>query len=76
MKTLHAVCLPDTVCASVLEDLHLEEICPDDHRVSLVVPVHRGKCCILHNPPELPGEGQPEDSIVFFLVGHFWVWAL
>ena len=55
-ETLHTVCLEDPVCASVLEDLHLEEICLDDHRVSLVVPVHRGEGHILHDPLELPGK--------------------
>ena len=74
-KTLDAVCLKDPVHTSALEDLCLEEICLDDHCVSLV-PVHTGEGCILHNHPELPGEGQPEDGVVLFLVGCFWVWAL
>lgn len=65
----------DLVRASALEYLHLEEICLNDHCISLIVPVHRGEGRILHNPPELPGEGQPKDGIVLF-VGHFWVWDL
>ena len=88
-EALDAVCLKDLVHASALEYLYLEEICLDDHCISLIVPVHRGEGCILHNPPELPGEGQPEDGIVLFLFGHFrvqalwvqivmeaWIWAL
>ena len=75
-EAFDAVCLKDAVCTSVLKDLLLEEICFDDHRVSLLVPVHRGEGCILHDHPELPGEGQPEDGVVLFLVGCYWVRAL
>ena len=46
------------------------------HCVSLVIPVHRGEGHIFHNHPELPGEGESEDDVVLFLIGHFWVWAL
>ena len=38
--------------------------------------MHRGEGRILHDHPELPGKGQPEDGVVLFLVGCFWVWAL
>ena len=31
---------------------------------------------MLYDHPELPGEGQPEDSVVLLLVGCFWVRAL
>lgn len=51
-ETLHTVCLKDPVYASVLEDLRLEEICLDDHHVSLVVPVPEVKAAsfmILHS---------------------------
>ena len=58
-ETLDSVCLKDDLCASVLEDLPLEEICLNDHHVSLIIPVHRGEGHILHDHPELPGEGQP-----------------
>ena len=75
-ETLDAVCLKDPAHTSALKDLCLEEICLDDHCVSLVVPVHRGEGHILHDYPELPGEGQPEEGVVLFLVGCFWVWAL
>ena len=60
----HAVCLKDLVHASALEYHYLEKICLDDHCISLIVPVHRREGCILHNPPELPGEGQPKDGVV------------
>ena len=73
---LDAVCLEDPVHNSALEDLCLEEICLDDHCVSLVVLVHRGKDHMLYDHPELPGEGQPEDSVVLLLVGCFWVCTL
>ena len=63
---LDAVCLEDPAHASALEDLRLEEICLNDHHVSLVDPAHRGEGRILHDHPELPGEGQPEDSVVLF----------
>ena len=66
----------EMVHASALEYHYLEKICLDDHCISLIVPVHRGEGCILHNPPELPGEGQPKDGVVLFLFGHFWVRAL
>ena len=75
-EALYAVCLADLIHASLLEDLSLEEICLDYHHVSLVVPAHRGEGRILHNPPELPGEGQPKAGIVVILAGHFWVRAL
>ena len=75
MKVL-MLSVEDPVCAPMLEDLHLEEICLDDHHVSLIVPVHRGEGCILHDHPELPWEGQPEEGIVLFLIGCFWVQAL
>ena len=75
-EALDAVCLEGPVCAYALEDLHLEEISPDDHCVSLIIPVHRDEVRILHRHPELPGEGQPEDSIVLFLIGPYWVRAL
>lgn len=75
MKVL-MLSVEDPVCAPTLEDLHLEEICLDDHHVSLIVPVHRGEGCILHDHPELPWEGQPEEGIVLFLIGCFWVQAL
>ena len=65
-EALDAVCLEGPVCAYALEDLHLEEISPDDHCVSLIIPVHRDEVRILHRHPELPGEGQPEDSVVLF----------
>ena len=68
-EALDAVCLEDLVCTSALEDLCVEEICLNDHHVSLVIPVHRGEGVILHDPPKLPGKGQHED-------GCFWVWAL
>lgn len=70
-ETLDAVCLEDLVQASALEDFHLGEIYFDD----LIVPACRSEGCILHDPPELPGEGQPEDGIVLFL-SCFWVQAL
>ena len=72
-ETLDAVCLEDLVHASALEDLHPEEIFFDDHHVFLIVPARRSEGRILHDPPELPGKGQPEDV---FLLGHFWVQAL
>ena len=75
-ESLNAVCLEDPVCTSVLEDLRLEEICLDDYRVSLIVPVHRGEGRILHDHPELSWEGQPEEGIVLFLIGCFWIQAL
>ena len=75
-EALDAFCLKDLVLTSALEDLCLEEICLDDHHVSLIIPAHRGEGRIFHDPPELPGEGQPEDGVVLFLVGHFWLWAL
>ena len=75
-EALDAICLEGSVCTYALEDLRLEEISPDDHRVSLIIPVHRDEVHILHHHPELPGEGQPEDGIVFFLIGPYWVLAL
>lgn len=75
-ETLDAVCLEDLLHASALEDLHPDEIYFNDHHVFLIVPARRSEGRILHDPPELPGEGQPEDGIVLFLLGRFWVQAL
>ncbi|XP_068389322.1 protein EOLA2 isoform X1 [Eschrichtius robustus] len=70
--SLQAVPVENPVCASAAKNLPAEEVLLDDHRVSLVVPAHRGEGGILHHPPELSWEGELKNT----LVGHTVVWAL
>ena len=67
-EALDAFCLKDLVLTSALEDLCLEEICLDDHHVSLIIPAHRVEGRILHDPPSPASQFKSINILAFSLL--------
>ena len=75
-ETLQAVCFEYVLCAPAATNLTLKNIFFNDQSVSIFIPAHRYEGVILHYPPKLSWEGQPNKNVVPFYVGSNLVWVL